>query len=157
MHLLLLLFSTLYFPASHPGITHSVQMSLRADKVLFVTVNEIGIVTVNRDTVDADHLAPYIQERLFKSYLGTGKMHDHIKLHKASETVPEMVTEVIIKEIQEGQKKALTELSLQKYRKKFDTLAKKKQDKLKKQFPVLFQSDYMVVVQNYEKDSQNSN
>lgn len=103
-------------------------------------VDETGTVTVGRDTVNADNLARYVQERLFKSYMGTGQMHDQIVLKKKTDDVPDMVTEVILKEIQEGQKRALTELSLQKYRKTFDGLEKKKQDKLKKQFPVLFQA-----------------
>lgn len=114
-----------------------------AAKVLLVTVDETGTVTVGRDTVNADNLARYVQERLFKSYMGTGQMHDQIILKKKTDDVPDMVTEVILKEIQEGQKRALTELSLQKYRKTFDGLDKKKQGKLKKQFPVLFQAKFL--------------
>ncbi len=114
-----------------------------APKVLLVTVDETGTVTVGRDTVNADNLARYVQERLFKSYMGTGQMHDQIILKKKTDDVPDMVMEVILKEIQEGQKRALTELSLQKYRKTFDGLDKKKQGKLKKQFPVLFQAKFL--------------
>ena len=46
------------------------------------------------------------------------------------------------KEIKEGQKKALVSVCLQKYKKTFDSLDEKKQEKLKKQFPVLFQTDF---------------
>lgn len=116
---------------------------LPADKVLLVTVSETGTVTVGRDTVNADNLARYVQERFFKSYLGTGKMHDLVVVKKTSADVPDMVTEVIIREIQDAQKKALTQVSLQKYRKTFDNLDHRKQDKLKKQFPVLFQSNFI--------------
>ncbi len=137
MEFLLLLLTTLYHTGPQSGVNYP------GNKILLVTVTETGIVTVNRDTVDADHLAPYIQERLFKSYLGTGQMHDAITLKPAGGNVPEMVITVIIKEIKEGQKKALTEVSLQKYRKTFDGLDKRKQDRLKKLFPVLFQSDFM--------------
>jgi hypothetical protein len=112
-------------------------------KILLITVNETGIITVGRDTVNADNLARYLQERLFKSYMGTGKMQDQIKLVRINEAVPEMVTEVVMKEIQEGQRRALVELSLQKYRKTFDSLDRKKQSRLKKQFPVLFQSTFI--------------
>ena len=114
-----------------------------AEKILLVRVDEIGIVTVNHDTVDADVLARYIQERLFKSYLGTGQMHKRIKFEKTTADVPDLVTEVIINEIKDAQKRALTEVSLEKHRKMFETLDKKKQDKLKKQFPVLFQTNYL--------------
>ncbi len=110
-----------------------------AKKILLITVDEIGTVTIGRDTINVDNLARYIQERLFKSYMGTGKMHDRIDLTKEKE-VPETVLEVITKEIQQGQLKALTEVCLQKYRKRFENLEERKQDKIKRQFPVLFQT-----------------
>jgi hypothetical protein len=112
-------------------------------KILTVVINENGAVSVGRDTLSADNLARYIQERLFKSYLGTGKMQDAITLKKNSDAIPDMVTDVIIQEIKEGQKKALTEICLQKYRKGFDSIDERKQDKLKKQFPVLFQQEFL--------------
>ena len=114
-----------------------------AEKILLVRVDEIGIVTVNHDTVGSDVLACYIQERLFKSYLGTGQMHKRIKFEKTTADVPDLVAEVIINEIKDAQKRALTEVSLEKHRKIFETLDKRKQDKLKKQFPVLFQTNYL--------------
>ena len=114
-----------------------------ADKILLIRVDEIGIITVNRDTVGSDVLARYIQERLFKSYLGTGQMHKRIKFEKTTANVPDLVAEVIINEIKDAQKRALTEVSLEKHRKMFETLDKRKQDKLKKQFPVLFQTNYL--------------
>lgn len=118
-------------------------LNISGEKILLVRVNEIGIVTVNRDTVDADDLARYIQERLYKSFLGTGEMHDRIKLEKATATVPDLVSEVIIKEINDAQQRALIQVCLQKYSRKFDSLDKRRQDKLKKQFPVLFQTDFI--------------
>ena len=121
----------------------SASNKMPAEKILQVTVNEMGTVTVGRDTVNADDLAKYIQERLFKSYMGTGQMHSKIKFVKANDNVPDMVTEVILKEIQNGQQRALTELCLQKYKNFFDNIEKRKQDKLKKQFPVLFQSNFL--------------
>lgn len=133
-HLLLLLFSF--------SLLKAAATKLPAEKILLVTVSETGTVTVGRDTVNADNLARYIQERLFKSFLGTGNMHDKIILKKASEEVPDLVTEVIVKEIQAGQKKTLTQISLQKYRKTFESLDRKKQDRLKKLFPVLFQPSF---------------
>lgn len=126
-----------------PSLNVSASNKLPAEKILQVTVNEMGTVTVGRDTVNADDLAKYIQERLFKSYMGTGQMHSKIKFVKANDNVPDMVTEVILKEIQNGQQRALTELCLQKYKNFFDKIEKRKQDKLKKQFPVLFQSNFL--------------
>jgi hypothetical protein len=137
MRLLLLLLTCFSWPTAHAA------KKITADKILLVTVNETGTIVVGRDTVSADNLARYVQERLFKSFMGTGKMHDHIKLVKVTDAVPDMVTTVVVEEIQSGQRKALQEISLQKYRKKFDTLDAKKQGKLKKQFPVLFQARFI--------------
>lgn len=112
------------------------------EKVLLVRVDEIGNITVGRDTVGSDQLARYIQERLFKSYMGTGQMYDKIKFERKDAGVPDAVTEVVISEIKSGQGKALQELCLQKFRKTFETIDTKKQARLKKQFPVLFQTTY---------------
>lgn len=124
-------------------LSFSIMGKVPAEKILLVQIDDIGIISVNRDTVSSDILARYIQERLFKSYLGTGKMHSRIQLQKMNDNVPDMVTEVIVNEIKEGQKKALTEVSLQKYRRTFDSLEKRQQEKLKKQFPVLFQENFI--------------
>ena len=134
--LLLLLFSLPLLKATAGEV-------IPAEKILLITVDEAGTITVGRDTVNADNLARYLQERLFKSYMGTGKMHDQILLKKMTSGVPEMVAEVVVQEIKTGQQRALTELSLQKYRKTFESLDKKKQVKLKKQFPVLFQLTFL--------------
>jgi hypothetical protein len=112
------------------------------EKILLIKVDKTGQIAVGRDTVSSGDLAPYVQERLFKSYLGTGKMHDRIKIEKTDADVPDMVTEVVLKEIQEGQRRALTELCLQKHKKLFADLTTKQQEKLKKQYPVLFQTDF---------------
>jgi hypothetical protein len=112
------------------------------EKILLVTVDDIGSIAVNNDPVSSDILANYILERLFKSYMGTGEMHNRIKLEKADNNVPDLITEAIVMEIKEGQKKALTSLCLSKYKQLFSDLDKKKQEKLLKQFPVLFQTDF---------------
>ncbi len=113
-----------------------------AEKILLVTLRETGLITVGNDMVGSDELARYIQERLFKSYMGTGLMHDKIKLVKTDSHIPDLVTDAVINEIKEGQKRALIELCLQKHRKLYESLSPKQQEKLKKQFPVLFQTNY---------------
>ena len=120
----------------------SCSVKLPPEKILHIKVNESGAISVGRDTLLADDLARYLQQRLFKSYTGTGEMQDKIKLEKTSNDVPDIVIDVVIKEIQEGQRRALTELCLLRYKKLFDNIEQRKQDKLKKQFPVLFQTDY---------------
>ena len=107
------------------------------EKILQVSVDEIGTVSVGRDTVGADNLARYIQERLFKSYLGTGQMQGKIKIVRSEERR-------VGKECRSRwQRKALTQVCLQKYKNLFERIDAKKQAKLKKQFPVLFQTEYL--------------
>jgi hypothetical protein len=137
MRLLLLLFTIII------NLQLSAAGNMPREKILWVAVDEIGTITVGGDTISSDDLARYIQERLFKSYVGTGEMHDKIKFSKKTDAVPDMVAEVVIKEIQEGQRRALTELCLEKYRALFENIEKRKQEKLKKQFPVLFQTSYL--------------
>jgi hypothetical protein len=68
-------------------------------------------------------------------------MYDGIKLVKDGE--PEnVVFEIVRKEITNGQKKALTELCLEKYKRLFEDISSRQQEKLKKNFPVLFQTTY---------------
>lgn len=116
--------------------------NLSGEKVIHVIVDESGIISIGRDTVTSDELARYIQERLFKNYLGTGKMYDKILFSKANDNVPAIVAEVVLNEIIEGQKRALRELCVQKYENKYDNITKKQQAKLKKAFPVLFQQKF---------------
>lgn len=110
-----------------------------SEKVLFVKVDDFGMITVAGDTVSAEHVARYVQERLFKSYMGTGQMYDRIQLEKLYGGAPGEVMEMLVKEIKDGQFKALQQLCLQKFNKTYAMLDSKKQDRLKKQFPVLFQ------------------
>ena len=83
----------------------------------------------------------YIRERLFKSYTGTGKMYDAVKL--VVNGGPQVVVlNVVKKEIANGLKKTLNELCLEKYKKLYDDISSRQQNKLKKNFKVLFQSSY---------------
>jgi hypothetical protein len=113
-----------------------------AAKIINLKIDEIGLITDGRDTISTDDLAEYIRERLFKNYMGTGKMYDKIKVEKVNEGPLSTVMEVILKEIASGQKKALVEICLLKYKKSFELLNSKQQKKIRKQFPVLFQTDY---------------
>ena len=124
------------------NLNNTSSVKLPPEKILHIKVDEAGTISVGRDTLLADDLARYVQQRLFKSYISTGEMHSKIKLERISNDVPDMVVEVVIKEIQEGQRRALTELCIFRYKKLFDNIEKRKQDKLRKQFPVLFQTDY---------------
>lgn len=112
-----------------------------SEKVLIVSIDEFSIIKVGRDTVSLEFLSRYIQERLFKSYMGTGHMYEKIRFERM-EQVAEVVVESIAKEIGDGQQKALIQLCVHRFRKKFEDLDSRKQEKLKKQFPVLFQENF---------------
>lgn len=134
-----LLFSFLITSTNYQQCPHE----LTSEKVILIFVDETGTISVGRDTIGSDELARYIQERLFKSYMGTGKMYDKIIFAKTSGNVPKEVIEVVLNEIREGQRRALRELCTQKYKILFENTTKKQQEKLKKQFPVLFQTDFI--------------
>lgn len=111
-------------------------------RVIQLRIDEVGMISDGLDTISTDELSEYIRERLFKSYMGTGKMYDKIKVEKINNGPVNAVWEVLVREIALGQKKALAEVCLHKYKKSFDTLKAKQQVKIRRQFPVLFQSDY---------------
>ena len=69
-------------------------------------------------------------------------MYNKILLIKPEGDVPEMVMEVVLTEIKTGQQRALKELCLQKHKDFFENISQRQQEKLKKQFPVLFQTNY---------------
>jgi len=126
-----LIFSSSSPPGEMPG-----------EKILLVQVNEYGLVTIGRDTLSVDQMARYIQERLFKSYMGTGQMHDRIRLEKTDGILPEPVEKVILEEIHSGQQRALRELCMQKYRDYYENLSPGKQASIHKRYPVLFQDRF---------------
>ncbi|HKB44271.1 MAG TPA: hypothetical protein VKC90_07770 [Chitinophagaceae bacterium] len=111
------------------------------DKVITVTVDDKGYVFIGKDTLTSIELSDELQRRLWKTYMGTDKMYDAIHLDFKGE-VSMNTKESIKKAILEGQKKALTDICLQKHKKLFDDLNSHQQRKIRKQFPVLFQREY---------------
>ena len=110
-----------------------------AKKYLDITVSSNTTVFMWPDTLTHLELAKEVQERLWKSYLGTGKMYDEIRITYENGLSDQQKTEVL-KAIREGQSKALIEVSLHKNKKRFEELSSRQQNKIKRQFPVLFQS-----------------
>lgn len=110
-------------------------------KIITVTVNEQGSVFIGKDTLTLEQLTDELQKRLWKSYMGTDKMYDAIHLEFKGE-VRENIIASVKKAILEAQQKALTDICLQKYKKLFEDLSSNQQEKIRKQFPVLFQKDY---------------
>jgi hypothetical protein len=111
-----------------------------AEKILSISVSENGLITSGADTIPLDKLAMDIKNRLFKSWLG-GKNYTRITLSLGA-GLSDAVTSPVLQEIKEGQRLALVAVCLEKYRKRFEDLDAKEQDKLRKKSPVLFQTDY---------------
>jgi biopolymer transport protein ExbD len=124
-----------------PAKAVSFTKSFSPKKIITVTVDEKGYVFIGKDTLTPDELPDELQKRLWKSYMGTDKMYDAIRLEFSGE-VTASIKGSIKNAIHEGQKKALTDLCLQKHKKLFEDLGNRQQRKIRKQFPVLFQQEY---------------
>ena len=110
-------------------------------KSITITVTPAGYAYIGKDTLAIEDLAKELQTRFWKSYLGTGKTQDRIHLVFNGEVL--MGTRgAAMDAIHEGQQLALKDICLQRYKTLYDALTKKQQAKLKKLFPVLFQTMY---------------
>lgn len=116
--------------------------SASAQRAIVLQVDELGFVTDGRDSISSDEIADYIRDRLFNHYRGTDKMYDRIELQRLHGGPMPQVEEILLKEIRQGQKLALLDLCLHKYRKGFDDLQANQQAKIRKKFPVLFQEKF---------------
>lgn len=111
---------------------------IRTEKVLTIVIDKNGYCLMGRDTLSNDNLEKEVKERLWKSYLGTGKMYDRIDLQTRGD-ISLSVKGAAIEAIKKGQEKALAEYCVSKYKDTFDKLSAKDQGKIRQRFPVLFQ------------------
>ena len=135
----LLLISLLYFTYSTPTETSS---TLTFQRTVTIKVEGNNRIQIDGLTVYIEDLPREVQQRLWRSYMSNGKMLRSIHLELEG-TVPDELQKNVISAIREGQAKTRTMLSLHKHKKKFEDISSSKQDKIRKQFPVLFQSDYV--------------
>ena len=112
-----------------------------SQKIITINIDEKGRIFIGKDTLTTDQLSDELQKRLWGSYMGTDRMYDAIHLEFSS-VVSESILAGVKKAIHEGQKKALTDLCLQKHKKLFEDLNSHQQRKIRKQFPVLFQQGF---------------
>lgn len=112
-----------------------------SEKFITVVVKPNGNVIIGRDSLNMDQLADELQRRLWKGYMGTGKMYDGIKLSFEGEVLMG-IRNSAMDAIEKAQKKVLTEVCLEKHKKLFENLSTRQQAKIKRQFPVLFQESY---------------
>jgi hypothetical protein len=113
-----------------------------AGKIITVAINAKEEVFIDGVRIDnMDHLPQQIQQRLWRSYMGNGKMPDQIHISFDTDVSISMRS-AVFGAVREAQEKTLTVLCLEKYKKRFENTSNKQQDKLKKRFPVLFQQTF---------------
>ena len=110
-------------------------------RILYVTINEAGRVMVGADMIDINDVPTELKNRLFKSSLGNRK-YSKISISKSGENVSLTSFDQLKTKVQEGQQMALNAICLEKFKTLFAELDDKKKEKLRKQFPVLFQMEY---------------
>jgi hypothetical protein len=111
------------------------------EKVINVVVNEEGFAYIGRDTLPIKEVSEEIHLRLWKGYLGTGNMPSQI-LVKYLGNGQALHQEAIEKAVKEAQQKTLQKYCVQKHKKRFEDISSNQQQKIKKHFPVLFQTSY---------------
>ncbi len=124
-----------------PGPAHSPITSVEAAKSITITIDQRGHAFMGRDTLALDELAEELKRRLWKGYLGTGKMYGSIHLKFSGDVVNDIRSSAA-NAIKEAQKNALTDVCLHLHKKRYEALTSRQKIKIKTQFPVLFQSDY---------------
>lgn len=110
-------------------------------KILTVTANQKGVITLGRDILKPGQLAQALQERLFNGYKGTGRMHDRI-VYIRYNNVADSSYASVLQEIRSGQQRALNNYCIDRYRKRYDELDEKRKQQVMDDLPVLFQSEF---------------
>ena len=116
----------------------------RFQKTVTIHVNAKNDISIDGIHVYRENLAKEVQQRLWRSYMSNGKMLHSIQL-QVDEGATEETRKEVLYAITTAQEKTLTVLSLHKHKKRFEDIGQQKQDKIRKQFPVLFQRDYSPV------------
>ena len=130
---LLLSFLLSAAPSSHPAYS--------TEKIITIAVSAKGDVTINNVAIEADVVTKELQQRLWRSYMVSGKMADRISI-QWNEANSNALKKSISDAVKEAQAKTLTMLCLHKYKKKFEDIGSRKQGRLQKQYPALFQQTY---------------
>lgn len=124
-----------------PGAALPSHSTYAAEKIINITVSATGNVSIDGVAIEADVVTKELQQRLWRSYMVSGKMADRIHI-QWNEANSEALKKSISDAIKEAQSKTLTMLCLHKYKKKFEDIGSRKQDRLQKQYPALFQQTY---------------
>lgn len=82
-----------------------------------------------------------LNKRIWRTFMGNDKMPENIAVVYEGEVDADTKT-ATIKSVKEAQQRTLTIYSLFKHKKKYEDLPESKKEKIKKQFPILFQQDF---------------
>ena len=108
-------------------------------RILHIHVAPKEDVSIDGVKIDiSESLSKELQQRLWRSFMGNGKMPDSIDL-QFDDAVTPGVKASILKSIKEAQEKTLNLLCLHKYKRSATDIKGKQKSRLQKQFPVLFQ------------------
>ena len=136
---MLVLFVSIFFNALNAA---GEEMTIPFQKSVTIKVEENNRIQIDGLTVYLEDLAREVQHRLWRSYMSNGKMLRAVHLVLEGNVRDDRKKNVIAA-IREGQVKTRTVLSLHKHKKKFEDISSNKQDKIRKQFPVLFQEEFV--------------
>ncbi len=134
-------FAAIVFSFCMVCLGNKIKQSYLFQNIIVVTVDSKGKAMIGKDSFDMEGLSHELQERFWKSYLGTGKMQDHVKLEFIG-NVPSTFRNDATSAIRKGQQDALVDLCLQLHKKRFEDLSGKQQQKIKTKYPILFQQNF---------------
>lgn len=110
-----------------------------ASRIIHINVTAKEEVSIDGVQIDvSETLSKELQQRLWRSFMGNGKMPERIEL-QFEEGTTNGIKNSIHKSIKEAQEKTLNMLCLHKYKKTATDIRGKQRSRLQKQFPVLFQ------------------
>ena len=111
---------------------------LTQQKTISIQADQKGELWIDRVKIQRERLANELEQRLWRGYITSSIMVKNIQL--IVEGSPNPAFEQELKDaIKKGQERTLAILSLHKYGKRFEDIGNSKQERLRKQFPVLFQ------------------
>ena len=110
-------------------------------KTITILVDARSSIIMGRDTTSSEELPKLLAERLWKSYLSTGKMYERIEMITKGEVL--MGTRgAVFDAIQRGQQIALKRVCVYKYKKMYEDMDTAQQARVRKKFKVLFQETF---------------
>lgn len=95
-------------------------------------------IHMGRDTADLETIPALLAERLWKSFLGTGKMYDSVRVVFEGD-VPPADRSALYAAIGKAQQLALKKLCLEQHKRLFEQLGATQQQRIRQKFKILFQ------------------